>query len=777
MDPTFAELFRQYRTRRSGLTQADIAIAVNMDPATLSKYLNKEPNFTWERSYVLFIIKEFIRRDIMETLQEANSLLAAAGLANIKMEERKDINLRKLIDTEQVKSQLSSIDLAQNSSKKLASRQQPIPPRIYQNLPPRYGDFLGRRADIERVLEGISSRWPIVSIEGLGGIGKTMLAIETAHCCLRGPNANIGMPFDAIVWISAQDRPEQKDWINELYNTIAKVLDYPYIISLPTTEKANEVDNLLRAYRTLIVVDNFETIEDLELVNWMQRVPEPSKLLLTSRYALVRSVWEVHLRGLPEPEALVLIRKQALRLGMKNLAIASDQDLLPLVQVTDGTPMIIEMAVSHMKYSGLSLRETVDQLYNANQTVHDLFDYLFVRTWETLNDNAKQIMLSIPLFVGAPSKEGLGVVAELASFHLDLALRQLVELSLLTPEETNGTQICYSVHPLTRAFAFQKLQELQEGESKKRIQWVNFYAAFVDRYGVRDWDDPSHFLAIELEWQNILLVIDWLYKEKNGDWLINRIWRKIDNFVYIRGYWDQGITIIKRGLELADPSRNETEIGQLRRALGSILTEQGHFEEALSQLLVSFDIAKRNNDVSLLRSTCLRLTEVSLHTHNIDSFDHYFNTWQETISIMPDGKDRTRSEIHTLYTRAMWGYLTQNFGVAKNIFEKMTYLSRIIRWDRRIADGLNYLGELAILRGDLSVARQFLEEGLEISQRWQDKRRIAGFQFTSAQLSASEGNTWAARNHAQQALDIFHRLGMNHEENQLLEFISNLPNV
>jgi LuxR family glucitol operon transcriptional activator len=287
-------------------------------------------------------------------------------------------------------------------------------PHVYQNLPPRYGNFLGREADMSRVLEGLASRWPLISIEGLGGVGKTTLVIETAHLCLPGVEVGLALPFEAVVWISARDKPEQKHWLNEALDSVARVFDYPYITQLPMEQKPAEVDGLLRAQRTLVVVDNFETIDDTDLVSWMQQVPEPSKVLITGRYAQLRSVWAIHLRGLEESKALELIRRHARRLGLQTLESADKELLLPLAQVAEGNPKAIEMALGYVKYGGLSLDEVVDHLHAASQTVGNIFDDLFARTWETLTEEARQILLGIPLFVNAVSKEALGAATRLS---------------------------------------------------------------------------------------------------------------------------------------------------------------------------------------------------------------------------------------------------------------------------------------------------------------------------------------------------------------------------
>jgi hypothetical protein len=81
-------------------------------------------------------------------------------------------------------------------------------PSIYHNLPqPDYEEFVGREkelAEIHRLLSP-SSRHFLITIDGIGGIGKSTLALEVAHRYLEKANDfPITERFEAIIWTSAK---------------------------------------------------------------------------------------------------------------------------------------------------------------------------------------------------------------------------------------------------------------------------------------------------------------------------------------------------------------------------------------------------------------------------------------------------------------------------------------------------------------------------------------------------------------------------------------------
>lgn len=82
--------------------------------------------------------------------------------------------------------------------------------KLLHNLPaPSCTSFIGREEEITRLLELLSPRHTahLISVDGIGGVGKTTLVVEAAYRCLGASNneAFMGVPtFDAIIFISAK---------------------------------------------------------------------------------------------------------------------------------------------------------------------------------------------------------------------------------------------------------------------------------------------------------------------------------------------------------------------------------------------------------------------------------------------------------------------------------------------------------------------------------------------------------------------------------------------
>jgi len=242
---------------------------------------------------------------------------------------------------------------------KLAAREgrapdaEPSIPAIPQNLPPR-GEFIGREREMEQVRQALASRSYLVVIEGIGGIGKTVLALEVAHELWEK-----GL-YEAVVWTTAKDRELD---LNDILDTFARTVDYPYITEFPPKEKVPEVAKLMQARKCLLVVDHFDTTIDEGVSEFLLNLPEPSKALITARHHALSEARTIPLKGLEQGEALMLLRLEGERQGAEAMiAQAEEKILLRLCEATGGVPLAIKQAAKKIK-KGQSPDSVLDELY------------------------------------------------------------------------------------------------------------------------------------------------------------------------------------------------------------------------------------------------------------------------------------------------------------------------------------------------------------------------------------------------------------------------------
>ena len=239
---------------------------------------------------------------------------------------------------------------------------------IPRNVPPS-SVFIGRTAELERIRHALNSKYALVCIHGLGGIGKTALALETISRCLSSALLNSHWPmFDGFVWISARGRDIK---LPDVLSTIASNLDQPGIGAQALSDQKDSIYRLFRLSRHLLVIDNFETIQDEEIVDFVNGVPEPSKVLLTSRASSFGNAYSIPLTGLGEEEFIELLRAEGDRLKLPTLSDGRRSELLAVHKATGGAPLAIKWALGQLGQRGQSLESVVNSLFDARGDIFE----------------------------------------------------------------------------------------------------------------------------------------------------------------------------------------------------------------------------------------------------------------------------------------------------------------------------------------------------------------------------------------------------------------------
>ncbi len=630
------------------------------------------------------------------------------------------------------------------------------PPRIYANLPaPTYMQFVPRPQAFAAVLEGLQQRTAAVLLVGLGGNGKTSLAREVAACALQSLHPELS--FDAIVWISDKDRPGTTN-VSVVLDVVAHTLDYPALTQLSPSEKQHEVEQLLRRQRTLLVVDNVETITDQALLHWLLRLPEPSKALLTSRerHRALWGSWLIELRGLTDAEAQALIVQRLRALGLPTVSEAA---LAPLVAVTGGNPKALAVALGLVKYTRRNLPQVIDDLHAARG---DLFEDLFRRAWDLLDRAARHLLLSLSLFPDSAAAEALAATAEVTGYELDRALERLVDLSLLDVQQVDVTlPPRYTLHSLVRAFAAAHFPvEPTFAQHAARERWLRWYVAFVEGAGASRYDQES-FARFAPEQEGTFAAAVWAHQHHYHTEALT-LARKANYFYYVRGMWDKNVILNQIGAEAAramdDPRQ---ELLMLAYSVQRLMM-QGRQAEADAQMALM---------EARLATTALNDHDGVAHTvrHALafsalmrDQLDVAQGIWEENLERSRQMEVPTYQIITCLWLALVYqwqGHPTQAYRIAEHALgeaEQAGYTRGVVSLQLRLA-------ALDLDRQQLEGAEQRIQAVTATALAFDDRPNIGRIAYLIGQLAALRQDYPTARQSFAEAIDHYQRLGLVRE--------------
>lgn len=630
----------------------------------------------------------------------------------------------------------------------------PRPPRVYENLPaPTYSQFVMRPQAFAEVLDGLGQRSAAVLIVGLGGNGKTSLAREMAARCLR--NDAEAPRFDAVVWVSDKDRPGTTN-LSTVLDTIARTLDYPGFTQFAHEEKRDEVEQLLRRQKTLLVIDNFETIADGALLTWLLRLPEPSKALITTReYRREwRSSWPVELRGMSEAEAWELISERARALKVERL-VGDRTQLEPLLAATGGNPKALTMTMGLLKYERRPLQLIVDDLYAARG---DLFHDLFARAWALLDEAARRVLLVATFFPSSANGAALSATADVPGFAFDRAVERLADLALLDVQQEHLNSVPrYMLHPLVRAFAAAHLAEQPGFEAGARERWAaDLEARAHQAMALHPYADLALLEESDLAARAFL---EWA--DRTARWTsFLAVYHRISSLWSIRGLFDVREHFTGRAIAAA---RAAGQIEQMVRLLASLarlksyLGDQAAAERCLAEALelrahLPGGPTKPSTDLTLA------ITRAVLALYTGQPAAALANLMQYP------------AQMHDPWIRNQHGYwigrcLTQldRNSEAREVLEQVLEQAEQMGRARLAGNSANLLVSNCITLGDLDGAARYQLRSSAIAQLVNDQRHIAELRRVTGRLCALGGDLPAARAALAEAIDRFERLGMRRE--------------
>jgi len=384
---------------------------------------------------------------------------------------------------------------------------------------PRKAPFFGRNVELDFALKALSPDergWGLV-IDGIGGIGKTAIAIEVAYQCQEKAF------FDEYVFITAKQlvlepsgihktllKENSLDgFLNELARRIGRAdLAQPIEMS----KKQKEILDALRERRVLIIFDNLETLpkpEQHSLTEFLKYLPVGSKAIITTRQGVGESVAQLRLDKLSWEDSLKIIKNQIEIQGAGNFPKLDDMRWKELYDHTGGSPLALIWSIGLIRT--LSFDVILQRFRDGIQG--DLSEFLYSESFHQMDENEKHAMSALAFFETPTTKDGLSRTSGLPLRSIDTVLERLRVFGLvnMVKNETLDDYFeKYSLHPLTKKYAMADLLKNKQLYSKLGINFSEYWIDFIKLSAKPNIQET--FDIIEIEWRNFESAAEWLWK-------------------------------------------------------------------------------------------------------------------------------------------------------------------------------------------------------------------------------------------------------------------------
>lgn len=638
----------------------------------------------------------------------------------------------------------------------------PVSTRVVLHNLPHRGDFIGREKEKRQVHEALSSRSFIITIDGIGGIGKTSLALEVLYECLtasqNSPSAQHEVQkFEAFIWTSARDRELT---INDVLDTIARTLEYPFITQLTPEEKRHEISKRLQEKSCLLIVDNFETITDDAVHDFVLNLPEPSKCLITSRVQSLRQARAVSLRGLAKEEALNLIKNEGVRLGIDlGALVADDRNFHRLYEATGGAPLAIRWAIGQIKQRGQSVDGVLNSLHEARG---DIFEYIFKRAWTLLSEPAQRILRIMPIFAASASKAAIEAASDIHKWELDEGLGQLVELWLLeASERLDESKRRFSLHPLTRFFAYSNLLQYSELEHQARVRLAEFYESFAKAAGGDKWV-WERYDEIEEEKDNIFSLIEWCFENREG-YVGMKLTKSVTFFMSIRGYSRESLIFERKAIDVVRERGSNNDLAWLLvHGIGWREINGGDLEKGETLIREGLKIYEMLNNLEGVKAGLLNL---GLALRYKGDFEGASQNYKRGMALA--------NELDVLDFKRGLSVLAIAEGKFLEAKEGLESIIPILREkdELTLPGTLGNLAEVCYKIGDYNAAFNLGIEGLELAKKLKRKHTVGWISINLAYVETARRKYQSALFFARQALEVFEKSEMFPKEIEQLKML------
>jgi predicted ATPase/DNA-binding SARP family transcriptional activator len=599
---------------------------------------------------------------------------------------------------------------------------------VHQSVAPRRlptppTPLLGREAELEQLAELVRhDATRLVTLTGIGGIGKTRLALELVR--RLAPEFQHGAAVARLATVRDA---------GFVARGILEALELPE----GGGGAAEQVATALRDSHLLLLVDNFEQVLDAapEIARLLDAAPR-LKVVVTSRAPLrIAAEREYPVPPLADDEAaeLFVSRAQAadanFELSEQNAAAVAE-----LCTRLEGLPLAIELAAARTKLLPPStlLARLTNRLAlltggrrdapQHQQTLRMTFDW----SYDLLEPSSQELFVRLSVFSGGWTLDAAEAICD-ATLE-DLAA--LVDESLVRRRHER-----FSMLEIVREYALERLAETDEREELQQRHLAHF-VAFAEEAEpeLSRGDQATWFARVADEHANLREALAHALETRDGSSAL-RLVVGIRRSWQIHGYLAEGREALEAALSLAPDTPSELRAQALNMA-GILAGEQGQFDVAAASFNAALETARAVGSTRATSSALVNLGNLAFFGGELDAARELYKESIEHFESLGDIRGQALAN--------------ENVGLmaltADDIPEAVTWLTRALELaragadDREIGAAGRSLAAALMETGGADEARLLLEESLQLAEKLGDAHGIAVCLETFAGLAATGGD-------------------------------------